>query len=130
MCHQSAAKTYFTLFFCPDAGNRCPPELNFLDLNPPVVIAEYGKTIDVNCTDTQYGRGEMTLVLGNYSAQSDIFDSFVSITTSLTDWNAKGECKIKLNETTECSEEIEIIVYSKYNFKLLRSKALYELCKK
>lgn len=120
----------YIFFLSTDAGNTCPPEINPLILDPPVVITEYGKNTNVICTDLENGGREMTLVLGNERAQSKGLESSVSITASLTDWNAKGECKIKLDESTECSEEIEIIVYSKYYFKLLQSSceiAMYKI---
>lgn len=95
--------------------------LNTLILNPPKLITEYGEEIHVNCSLIEEDPEEMTLLIGPHQAQSENFDSFVSIVAPLTDWNAKGECKIKLNESVECSQELEIIVYSKYMFKQLQS---------
>ncbi|XP_037834532.1 intercellular adhesion molecule 5 isoform X2 [Kryptolebias marmoratus] len=114
-----------------DAGGTCPPTLNLLILDSPVVITEYGKNTLVNCTmEEEEDLKEMTLVLGNDTAESSGYESFVFINTKLTDWNAKGECKIKLNESVECSQEIEVIVYKTPEVFLsvnLKEKANYKL---
>lgn len=44
-------------------------------------------------------------------------EGFISKMLSLSDWNVTAECRIQLNVSSECSEGLEITIFSKLNFK-------------
>lgn len=94
-----------------DADSPCPTELNPLTLDPPVVIGEQGESVEVNCSSTLEDHYGIYWRVGN--ADSDVEDnkSFFPELLTLLDWNTKAECRIKLNESFECSAEVEIIMY-------------------
>lgn len=95
---------------CPstDADSSCP-----ITLDPPEVIGEYGDTVLVNCSSSEEFYDRLVLKLGNIYHNDDDDEHFVSGPLSLSDWSVKAECRIKLDETLECSRELGITIYSK-----------------
>lgn len=57
--------------------------------------------------------------LGNTEKEKEDEKYFISQLVTLSDWNVKAECKITLNDSFECSKDLEITIYSKWNFKLI-----------
>ncbi|KAF7225598.1 vascular cell adhesion protein 1 isoform X1 [Nothobranchius furzeri] len=92
-----------------DAGNTCPLSLNpLIVVDPPVV--EFGDHVYVNCS-TEEEFEEITLMLGNTQTKNEEFDNVAFSFAKMTDWDMKSECKIKLNNSFECSKELDIILY-------------------
>ena len=96
----------------------CPDSINPLRLDPPEVIGKYGDTVLVNCSSSEEYLDGMVLKLGNTNHNDDDDENFISESLSLSDWSVKAECRIKLNETVECSRELGITIYSKCIFRL------------
>ncbi|XP_034750321.1 intercellular adhesion molecule 1-like [Etheostoma cragini] len=92
-----------------DADNLCPTELNPLTLDPPEVIYGYEKSVLVNCTSKVDNHGGMYWTVGNTDHSMEYNNSYIQV--SLSNWNVKAECKIKLNDTHECSKGLTITVY-------------------
>lgn len=57
--------------------------------------------------------------LGNTENEKEDENYFIALPVTLSDWNVKAECKIKLNDSFECSKDLQITIYSKCNFKLI-----------
>uniref|UniRef100_A0A3B5BMY4 Hemicentin-1-like n=1 Tax=Stegastes partitus TaxID=144197 RepID=A0A3B5BMY4_9TELE len=97
----------------PDGAdiNACPEELNPLSLEPPRIVEEYGMEVKVNCTSTFEDHDMIYWRVGNKSFPPVVDEMFVDQSVLLSDWNVGAECKIKLNDSHECSKELEITVY-------------------
>lgn len=95
----------------------CPTELNPLIVNPPEIVGKHGESVLVNCSSLVGDHDGMYWRLGNIDTDMEEEESFVSASVSLSNWNVTAECRIKLNDTHECSKDLEITVYSKCNFK-------------
>lgn len=119
--HFCAANSAFkiNLIICPstDADSACDPELNPLTLDPPEVIREYRDSMIVNCTSSEEDHDQMYWIIGDGVSQREEEMNFISSSLILSDWNLKAECKVKLNDTFECSKDLKITIYSMYNFK-------------
>ncbi|KAK1877631.1 Angiopoietin-related protein 2, partial [Dissostichus eleginoides] len=94
-----------------DADSICPTELNPLTLDVPRVIANYGASVELNCTSTEADHDGMYWRIGNNNSKINLEESFISQSVSLSEWNVTAECRIMLNETHECSKELEITIY-------------------
>lgn len=88
--------------------------LDSLSLDAPKII-EIGTEFKAKCSTTEEIFEELSLCLGNMCCKNSPNDFFVSCDGILSDFEMKIECKIKLNDTFECSKEFEII-YSKFIF--------------
>lgn len=99
------------MFSLCDADSACPEELNPLSLNPPEIIEEYGTQVMVNCTSTAPDHDGMYWRVENKSFSIEEGEYFVAQSVLLSDWNVTAECKIKLNESHECSKELEMTIY-------------------
>lgn len=73
----------------------------------------------VNCTSSEDDLVEMYWKLGNTEKEKEDEKYFISQLVTLSDWNVKAECKIRLNDSFECSKDLQITIYSKWNFKLI-----------
>uniref|UniRef100_A0AAQ6AD23 Ig-like domain-containing protein n=1 Tax=Amphiprion ocellaris TaxID=80972 RepID=A0AAQ6AD23_AMPOC len=71
---------------------------------------EYGTEVLVNCTSTVLHDG-MYWRVRNESFVIEVQENFIGQSVLLSDWNVTAECKIKLNESHECSKELEITTY-------------------
>ncbi|KAJ4920202.1 hypothetical protein JOQ06_014277 [Pogonophryne albipinna] len=91
-----------------DADSICPTELT---LDVPRVIEKYGASVEVNCTSTEADHKGMYWRIGNNDSRVILGESFISQSVSLSEWNVTAECRILLNETHECSKELEITIY-------------------
>jgi len=68
----------------------------------------------VNCTSEEEIHDGMYWKVGDTDYPVEYVNS-VSQSVPLLDWNVTAECKIKLNNTNECSKELEITLFSKFN---------------
>lgn len=100
----------FLLLLC-DADSSCPPELNPLTLDPPEVIEEYGNLLQLNCTSEILEHEGMYWRTGTEPSDPEEEDMYVSSPMIQADWDVSAECKIKLNDSFECSKEVEFTVY-------------------
>ncbi|XP_069004947.1 vascular cell adhesion protein 1 [Embiotoca jacksoni] len=98
-------------FLLCDADSTCPTERNPLVLDPPEIIEEYGKSVLVNCSTTFEKHDGMYWRAGNQSFDTKKNEGVVSKLVELSDWNLKFECKVKLNDSLECSKELKVTVY-------------------
>lgn len=78
-----------------------------------MVIGQQGESPEVNCSSTMADHYGMYWRVGNKDSDFEDDKSFIPQTLTLSDWDTKAECRIQLNETFECSKEVEVIVYSK-----------------
>ncbi|KAF1379659.1 hypothetical protein PFLUV_G00178320 [Perca fluviatilis] len=101
---------FLTLMFslC-DADSLCPTDLNPLTLDPPEVIKEYKESVLVNCTSTEEDHDGMSWTVGNTASTTERDNSYIQ--ALLSNWTVTAECKIKLNDTHECSKDLKITVY-------------------
>uniref|UniRef100_A0A3Q3G844 Ig-like domain-containing protein n=1 Tax=Labrus bergylta TaxID=56723 RepID=A0A3Q3G844_9LABR len=109
------------------ADSSCPPESNPLTLDPPVVVGELGETVGVNCSSVNDNHYGMYWRTRNTDSELEEENSFIAESLQLSDWNTAAECKIKLNETYECSKELEIIMYKNPDVSLYPTKYLIDL---
>nr|XP_020496579.1 hemicentin-2 isoform X1 [Labrus bergylta] len=107
--------------------SSCPPESNPLTLDPPVVVGELGETVGVNCSSVNDNHYGMYWRTRNTDSELEEENSFIAESLQLSDWNTAAECKIKLNETYECSKELEIIMYKNPDVSLYPTKYLIDL---
>ncbi|XP_034566554.1 intercellular adhesion molecule 5 [Notolabrus celidotus] len=110
-----------------DADIPCPTELNPLTLDPPVVIGEQGESVEVNCTSNEEDHYGMNWRTSNTDSGFEDEKSFVSEFLQLSDWNMSAECRLKLNETFECSKDLEITVYKNPTVAMYPTKYLTDL---
>lgn len=119
--HFCAANFAFKLrlTICPptDAESGCNPEVNPLTLDPPEIIGEYGTSVIINCTSSEEDLDEMYWKIGDTFSDREEENHFLSWILPLSDWNLKAKCQIMLNETFKCSKDLNIVIYSMYNYK-------------
>lgn len=76
----------------------------------PQVVAEYGKTVTLNCSTSSDDYQDLFL-----KTETEEIRSYFEV--SVTKWDMKAECVIQLNDSFECKQEADIVVYSKCHFK-------------
>ncbi|XP_031723712.1 peroxidasin homolog [Anarrhichthys ocellatus] len=94
------------LMFSPcDADSGCP---DVLSLDPPEVLAEYGELVTVSCSSAENDYDGMYWRVGDreFPVENSAPWSF-----NLTDWNVTAECILKLNDTHNCSKDLNITIY-------------------
>ncbi|XP_014838881.1 PREDICTED: hemicentin-1-like [Poecilia mexicana] len=91
------------------ADLTCPPT-TILTLDAPVII-ENGTQLYASCNTTEEDFEELSLCLGKACCENTQKDGVVSCVARVSDFEMRAECKMKLNETHECSEGREITVY-------------------
>lgn len=89
----------------PGANGTCPDPIT---INPQVVV-EYGETATLNCTSPS---NDDVDVFGKIGTEER--DNYIEV--RVTKWDLKAACVIQLNEHTQCSNEVDLVVYSKYQF--------------
>ncbi|XP_037648953.1 hemicentin-1-like [Sebastes umbrosus] len=99
------------VFSLCDADSICPTELNPLSLYPPEVVGKYNESVELNCSSTQEYHDGMYWRVGNTDSAVELDYSLIVYEVPLSDWNVTAECRIKMNETHECSKDLEITVY-------------------
>ncbi|XP_068192241.1 cdc42-interacting protein 4 homolog isoform X2 [Antennarius striatus] len=104
------------MFLLHDADTTCPTELNPLTLDPPELIGEYGESFLVNCTSADVYHEGMYWKIGNTDNDMEDENNFIPQWVSLSDWDIKVECRIKLNDSFECSRSLEITIYKRPDF--------------
>ncbi|XP_035602191.1 LOW QUALITY PROTEIN: intercellular adhesion molecule 1-like [Oncorhynchus keta] len=85
----------------------CPVELN-----PPRVVVRYGDSVSVNCTSSTdpEGMGWEEVTFGGIGLQENV--SFVTWTVgSLMDWTIEPKCYINLQNESQCTEILPVILY-------------------
>lgn len=86
-------------------------------MDPPEIITEYGGIpVIVNCTIRLGDHNGLYWKVGNESFDIEDEEMFVSHLVPVSDWNVTAECKMKFNESYECSKELKVILFSKFNF--------------
>lgn len=88
-----------------DSSTSCP-----LSLQPPTMVLEVGKVGYVNCTTTVDGHDGIYWTYGSEKQPKDL-DSFTVLQIPSADSNKTATCTIKVNETHECSKDLDIKVY-------------------
>ncbi|XP_031611685.2 hemicentin-1-like isoform X3 [Oreochromis aureus] len=97
------------LFSLCDADSICTTEFK---MDPPEIIAEYGGSpVIVNCTTTLDEHDGMYWTVGNEIFQLEDEELFISHSVPVSDWNVTAECKMKLNESYECSKDLKVILF-------------------
>lgn len=99
------------MFSLCDADSSCPEELNPLSLDPSEIIEEYGTQVIVNCTSTVPEHEGMHWTVSNKSFEIEGVQYFITQSVLLSDWNVSAECKIRFNDSDDCSKELEITIY-------------------
>nr|XP_046158733.1 intercellular adhesion molecule 1-like isoform X3 [Oncorhynchus gorbuscha] len=84
----------------------CPVELN-----PPRVVVRYGDSVSVNCTTSTDPEGMgWEVTFGGIGLQENV--SFVTWTVgSLMDWTIEPKCYINLQNESQCTEILPVILY-------------------
>lgn len=89
----------------------CPPEINPLTLQPSVLVVQYGHVVDVNCSsslDIHHGMRWDT----PYEKTTWEDEAFVTWNLNqLLDWDVWAQCKIRLNDSYECIQNLDVTVY-------------------
>ncbi|XP_056870366.1 intercellular adhesion molecule 5 isoform X1 [Takifugu flavidus] len=89
------------MFLQCEADKSCSPDLINLD---PEVVVEYGEIVVLNCTST-------------FEDDLDVFwkigmeEKLSYVEVPVTKWDMKVECVIQLNDSFQCSNEVNIVVY-------------------
>lgn len=76
----------------------------------PEVVVEYGETVELNCSSTSEDDLDVFWQIG-------MEETLSYIKVPVTKWDIKAECVIQLNDSFPCSNEVNIVVYSKCHFK-------------
>lgn len=92
---------------------------NPLTLDPHQVIAEYGQEVEINCTNSDTDSEGMYWKVGNVDSAWQYEQNYFLKSLTLSQWNIKAECIAVLNDTFECSKDVDIIIYSKHCFNLM-----------
>lgn len=93
-----------------DTGSTCPSEFNPLVLEPAEITAEYGDLLSVKCSNTLDMDYDMYWRVGDEIQETE--DGYsVSYNLSLSEWNMTAQCTIMLNDSLECTKDLEITVY-------------------
>lgn len=90
-----------------EADKSCSPDL--INLEPEVVV-EYGEIVGLNCTSTSEDDLDVFW-------KTEMEEELSYIEVHATKWDIKAECVIQLNESFQCSNEVNIVVYSKCHYK-------------
>lgn len=90
--------------------STCPSHLDPLILEPAGVVEAYGNTLSVKCSTTVEEHDAIYWVVGDIVEDED--NDYVYHNLSLSDYNMTAQCRIKLNESHECSKDLEITVYN------------------
>ncbi|XP_029946283.1 hemicentin-2 isoform X3 [Salarias fasciatus] len=95
---------------CGSESRSCPPDLGPPILRPPEVIKEYGHSLVVNCSsNTEEEYEGLYWRVGNRAFEEDW--GSVELDLSLLNYDMNVQCRMKLNESYECSTDLEITVY-------------------
>lgn len=100
-----------------DGVSTCPAGKNPLTLDPPEVIIKYGEEVSVNCTSTAEEHEGMWWCNGVTCGDKEEDNTFILLSTLVSEWDVTPLCKIELNDALECSKQLEITVYSKCHFR-------------
>ncbi|KAM4534927.1 hemicentin-1 [Fundulus diaphanus] len=92
------------------ADLTCTQMRDSLILDTPEII-QYGTEVSANCSTTEEEFEEMTLQLGNTTCKSSQQNATVSCVAPVFGLEMTAVCKIRLNDTLECSKKVEITVY-------------------
>ncbi|XP_041719187.1 intercellular adhesion molecule 1 [Coregonus clupeaformis] len=93
------------------ADGACPPDINPLTLEPPVVVVRHGDPLEVNCStlfNTHLGMHWVSTE-GKTSLEED--RQFVTWNVAGVDWGTQAQCNIKLNGSLQCSQDLTLTVY-------------------
>ncbi|XP_035766770.1 uncharacterized protein LOC102782264 [Neolamprologus brichardi] len=97
------------LFSLCNADSICTTEFK---TDPPEIFAEYGGIpVIVNCTTRLGDHYGLYWRVGNESSDIEDEEMFISHLVPVSDWNVTAECKMKLNESYECSKELKVILF-------------------
>ncbi|KAL3986904.1 zygote arrest protein 1 [Sarotherodon galilaeus] len=97
------------LFSLCDADGICTTEFK---MDPPEIVAEYGGSpVIVNCTTTLDEHDGIYWTVGNEIFEIEDEELFISHSVPVSDWNVTAECKMKLNESYECSKDLKVILF-------------------
>lgn len=88
--------------------STCPSDLRLI-LEPAEVIEEYEQSLTVTCSSTVKEDETIYWRVGNINFDDD-WDS-VSLNLTLSEYNMDVQCRLKLNESYECNEDLGITVY-------------------
>ncbi|XP_071389514.1 intercellular adhesion molecule 5 [Centroberyx affinis] len=95
-----------------DGDSVCPPESNPLTLDPPELMVEHEQSFQVNCSSTTHNYDKIF-----WSSENGIIDEeeemeFITlVVANMSDWDVQHQCKIKIDETHECSKDLRLTVY-------------------
>uniref|UniRef100_A0A3Q3WDL1 Ig-like domain-containing protein n=1 Tax=Mola mola TaxID=94237 RepID=A0A3Q3WDL1_MOLML len=103
----------FKLSMCPstEANSTCTTETNPLTLDPPEVIGRYDDIVMVNCTTSYDFHDKMYWKVGQADPIEEEEISFVTLPLTLSNWSLNAKCNININDSIECSKNLEITVY-------------------
>lgn len=89
----------------------CPPEINPLTLQPSALVVQYGHAVDVNCSSSLDIHSGMRWDTP-YKDTTWEDDAFVTWNLNqLLDWDVRAECKIRLNDSYQCIQNLDVTVY-------------------
>ncbi|XP_033827091.1 intercellular adhesion molecule 5 [Periophthalmus magnuspinnatus] len=100
-------------------STACP-----LVLEPPYLIREVGDKISVNCTTTLH-QGVYWRYNDNETTGSNL-TSHSELSIPHIDWNTTAMCTVKVNDTYECSEYLQLTVYNVIENKDYKIQENYE----
>lgn len=86
---------------------------SLLMLDPPEVVGELGEDILVNCTTSEESPDAVFWTYDGTESELEEEKNFLQWPLHLSKWNTTAKCTVKLNETFECSKDLQITVYSK-----------------
>uniref|UniRef100_A0A3Q4BA76 Ig-like domain-containing protein n=1 Tax=Mola mola TaxID=94237 RepID=A0A3Q4BA76_MOLML len=84
---------------------------NPLTLDPPEVIGRYDDIVMVNCTTSYDFHDKMYWKVGQADPIEEEEISFVTLPLTLSNWSLNAKCNININDSIECSKNLEITVY-------------------
>lgn len=102
-------KHFWIIYLSTDAERICTPDI----ISVPQIVAEYGETVILNCTNPSDDYQDLTLKTETEIIQND----FNYFEVPVTKWDMKVELVIQLDDSLEHKREVEILVYSKSRFK-------------
>uniref|UniRef100_A0A3B4G6C9 Ig-like domain-containing protein n=1 Tax=Pundamilia nyererei TaxID=303518 RepID=A0A3B4G6C9_9CICH len=75
-------------------------------------MSEYeGNPVTVNCTTALAEHKGLYFTVGNETSRIIEEQMSISQSVSLSDWNVTIKCKVKLNESHECSKDLQVITF-------------------
>lgn len=104
-----AIKYFWIIHLSTDADRICTPDICPI----PQVVAEYGETVILNCTNPPEDYEDLFLK----TETEKMKNPFNYFEVSVTKWDMKVELVIQMNDSDECKQEVKIVVYSKCGFK-------------